>query len=304
MVEWVPDVCVYGNAEAKIFFAEAQGLLAGVAEGGGGVERRGVVEVGDDFVGDVGELAGGGEVGRVDGEEELRLSGFAEWLGAELVGGEASGEHGGHHVEDEGEAGALPVADGERALGGFDGGGVGGEGAYGVEASGNGERRAALAVGGEGSVGELGHRHVENNRMLLAGESDDEGIVADGGGGGSPGREVGEGVRPAEGEEAGLGGKPSVGAAAHPVVGVGESDCSDAVLAGEGDGAVHDGVGVEVAEAAVSVPALDTSEGCGAGGLGVDVDAAVLDHGGEAGEAIEAVGVDAVAGGFGEEAGA
>jgi len=36
----------------------------------------------------------------------------------------------------------------------------------------------------------------------------------------------------------------------------------------------------------------------------VDVDAAVADHGGEAREAIEAVGVHAVACGFGEEAGA
>lgn len=94
----LPDVFVDGNAEAEIFFAETQGLLAGVAEGVGGVERRGVVEVGDDFVGDAGELAGGGEVGGVDGEEELRLAGLAERLGAELVGGEASGEHGGHHV--------------------------------------------------------------------------------------------------------------------------------------------------------------------------------------------------------------
>ena len=71
MVELVPDVFVYGNAEAEIFFAETQGLFAGVAEGVGGVERRGVVEIGDDFVGDVGEFAGGGEVGGVDGEEEL-----------------------------------------------------------------------------------------------------------------------------------------------------------------------------------------------------------------------------------------
>ena len=85
---------------------------------------------------------------------------------------------------------------------------------------------------------------------------------------------------------------------------------ADAVLAGEVDGALHGEVGVEVAGAAVAVPALD-SEGCGAGGwggdefgLGVDVDAAVGDHGGEAREAVEAVGVDAVAGGLGEEAGA
>ena len=63
------------------------------------------------------------------------------------------------------------------------------------------------------------------------------------------------------------------------------------------------GVGVEVADASVAVPALDGAEGGGEGGFGVDVDAAVEDHGFEAGEAVEAVGVDAVAGGFGDEAG-
>ena len=46
------------------------------------------------------------------------------------------------------------------------------------------------------------------------------------------------------------------------------------------------------------------AEGGGEGGFGVDVDAAVEDHGFEAREAVEAVGVDAVAGGLGEEAGA
>jgi hypothetical protein len=87
------------------------------------------------------------------------------------------------------------------------------------------------------------------------------------------------------------------------VVGVAEGYSGDAVLFGEGDGAVDGGVGVEVAEASVAVPAFDTAEGCGEGGFGVDVDAAVEDHGFEAGEAVEAVGVDAVAGGFGDEAG-
>ena len=41
---------------------------------------------------------------------------------------------------------------------------------------------------------------------LGAWDGDDEGVVAEGGGGGSPGGEVGEGVAPADGEEAGFGG--------------------------------------------------------------------------------------------------
>ncbi len=91
-------------------------MFAGVADGHGGVGGRGAAEVVDDGVGDVGEFGGAGDVGGVDGKEELGLAGLAEGIGWELVGGEATGEHGGHHVEDEGEAGALPVADGESSL--------------------------------------------------------------------------------------------------------------------------------------------------------------------------------------------
>ncbi len=65
----------------------------------------------------------------------MREAGFAGRIGGDLVSGEAAGEHGGDHVEDDGEAGALPVADGERSLGCFDGGGVAGEIAFGVEAA-------------------------------------------------------------------------------------------------------------------------------------------------------------------------
>ncbi len=94
------------------------------------------------------------------------------------------------------------------------------------------------------------------------------------------------------------------------MVGEGECNGSDAVLAGEGDGAFHGDVGVERADAEVAVPAFDgdcsaarASSGDEFGG-GVDVYAAVVDGGGEAGEAIEPVGLDAVAGAFGEDAGA
>ena len=133
----MPDFGVDWDAQAEVFFAELEGLFAGVADGFGGVGWGGLVEVVDDGVGDVGEFGCGGYVGWVDGEEELGLAGLAEGIGWELVGGEASGEHGGHHVEDQGQAGAFPVADGEGALGGFDGGGVGGKVAGGVVAAGD-----------------------------------------------------------------------------------------------------------------------------------------------------------------------
>ena len=139
-------------------------------------------------------------------------------------------------------------------------------------------------------------------RARGAGNGEDQRVVAEGRRGRSPGREVGEGVGPADGEEAGVGGEPAVTAAAHPVVGVGEDDAAEAVVVGEGNGAAHCKVSVEIAGAEVAVPAFDGREGRDEAGFGVDVDAAVGDHVGEAGEAIQAVGVYAVASGFGEEA--
>ena len=100
----MPKVGVDGDAEAEILFAELEGLFAGVADGLGGVGGGGAVEVVEDGVGDLGEFGGAGDVGGVDGEEELGLAGLAVGIGGEFVGSQASGEHGGHHVEDEGEA--------------------------------------------------------------------------------------------------------------------------------------------------------------------------------------------------------
>ena len=85
---------------------------------------------------------------------------------------------------------------------------------------------------------------------------------------------------------------------------VAEGDAGDAVLAGEGDGLIHGGLGVEIAGAEAAVPALDGAEAGGADGLGCGIHGAVADGRDEAGKAVDAVGVDAVAGGFREEAGA
>ena len=86
------------------------------------------------------------------------------------------------------------------------------------------------------------------------------------------------------------------------MVRVGEGDAADAVLLCEGDGSLHGGAGVEVADSTMAVPAFDRSEARGLRRFGVDVDAAVADRFGEAREAVEAVGVDAVARCLGEEA--
>ena len=62
-------------------------------------------------------------------------------------------------------------------------------------------------------------------------------------------------------------------------------------------------MGGEIAGASVAVPAFQRAEGGGCGGSGDGVDGVVADHLGEAREAGDAVGVDAVAVGFGDEAG-
>ena len=93
--------------------------------------------------------------GGVEGEEDLRGGGLGGGGAGDLVGGVAEYGDGGDGVEEDGEAGAFPVADGERTLGGFYGGWVGGEMALGVEAAGDGELLVAEAMAFERAVGEL-----------------------------------------------------------------------------------------------------------------------------------------------------
>ena len=64
-----------------------------------------------------------------------------------------------------------------------------------------------------------------------------ERIVAEDGNRRAPRRKIREGVGPANSDGSCIGGLPSVGAAAHPVVGVGERDAADAVVGAEFDGA-------------------------------------------------------------------
>ncbi len=292
--------------------AEAKGLFAGVAGGLPRVGTGGLVEGLDEALGDAVDLGNGAEAGGVDREEELGEAGLSKRVGRDLMGGAAAGEGSGEEVEDQGETGALPEADWEGAKGLLDGPGVGGEIAFSVVTAGDGEGLAPAGIVGELAVGELAHGGVEDDVRAAAGgavrtragDGDDEGVVAKGGDGCAPGGEVTACVGPAYGEQTLVGGLPSVGAAAHPVVRMGEGDGSDAVLAGESDGAGHGVLGVEIADAEVSGPALDAPGRDEQVGGGVDVDAAVAHHGGEAWEAIETVGLDTIAGAFGEDAGA
>jgi hypothetical protein len=156
----VPYFGIDRDAETHVFFTELQGLFARVADGVAGIGWRCLLERVEDGVGDLGELLRIGDGGGVDGEEDLGEAGLAEGVAGNLMGGQTAGEHRGEHIEDEGESRALPIADGQGALGCFDGRGVAGEIARSVEAAVDGERLSVLAVGGEGAVGELRHRHV------------------------------------------------------------------------------------------------------------------------------------------------
>jgi len=147
-LELLPDGGGDGDSEALVFAAEVEGLFAGVADGAGGIDGRGRAQGFEDGCGGAVEFGAVGEVGGIDGEEDLADAGFAGGLAGDFVGGAAAGEHRGEHVQDEREAGAFPIADGEGALGGFDGGGVGREVAGLIVSAGNGELGAAGAIGG------------------------------------------------------------------------------------------------------------------------------------------------------------
>ena len=90
-----------GTPRRRFSSREAEGLFAGVADGFCGIVGGGLAEVGEDRFGDLRELGGVGDGDGIDGEEELGEAGFFQGIGGELVGGEATGEHGGHHVEDQ-----------------------------------------------------------------------------------------------------------------------------------------------------------------------------------------------------------
>ncbi len=131
----------------------------------------------------------------------------------------------------------------------------------------------------------------------------DERVVAEARFGRAPGGQVGQGVGPADADASGVGGLPAVAAAAHPVSGIGEGHGAETVLARERNGAIHRLPGVQIAGAAFAIPAFERAAALDSLRLSLDIDAAGADHADETREAVEAVGVDAIACSFGEETG-
>jgi hypothetical protein len=220
------------------------------------------------------------------------------------MGGKAAGEHRRKHVQHQRKAGALPIADRHCALRRLDSRGVAGEVARSVEAPIDRQQRTASAIGSESPVGKLRHRHIENNmssRRTRTRHSDDQRIVPHGRRSRSPGGHVCQSVAPAHREHSGFGGDPAVGSAAHPVVRARQSNTSDAVLLCQLHRPLRGRERVQVADPAMPIPAFERAQTSSSGGLSVDVDAAILDHRGEARKAVQSMGVDAIASSFGKQ---
>ncbi len=138
---------------------------------------------------------------------------------------------------------------------------------------------------------------------LRAGHGNDQRIIADAWLGSAPRGQIGQGVGPANADKPCLGSLPAVSAAAHPVIGVAETHACHAVLPAQGHGAVHAGLRIQIAGAFAPIPALQSGETAELFGLSLDIDAAIAHHRDEAGKAVDAVRIDAVASGLGEEPG-
>lgn len=217
--------------------------------------------------------------------------------------GEPARDESRRHVEQEREPRPFPVADGERTPRLFDGARVARESPFGVEAAVDGKLLAALAVCGERAVGELRHRHVQNDVTRGARRGDDERVVAEQRSRRAPRRKVRHRVRPAERERARVGRLPAVAPAAHPVVRVPQRDAAQPVPSRKLDCPRHRVVRVQIPRPAPSVPTLKRpAVPFDAGRARARVHRAFADHLNESRKTFEAVRVDAVAVCVGEEA--
>src|SRR5699024_786282 len=154
------------------------------------------------------------------------------------------------------------------------------------------------------AVGILAHGHVQHDGAVLAGDGDAEGVVAHARFLGTPHGHAALGVGPADADKACLGGLPGVGAAAHPVGGVLQRHAADAVLFGQGDGAVHAEGGVQHADAQVAVIVFHSALGAHQFRPGVQIDPAFLHILRKAGYAVQAVALDAFQDALGVDLGA
>ena len=90
----------------------------------------------------------------------------------------------------------------------------------------------ARPIGCQSAVGELRHRHVEDNVSLRRGNRDHQRIVAHSRIRSAPGRKIGQRVGPADSNDAGVSGLPAVTSATHPVIGIRQRHAAHSMFTG------------------------------------------------------------------------
>ena len=241
----------------------------------------------DDGVGDLRGL----ELGRVNGDHDLGQAHFGV-KGTGFGNGVSVGQDGADHIQQDGKAAALPVADGQDPLGALDNGGVGGELTVFVIAAGHRELLSRKAGALQLAVAELGQGAVHHDVLAIgAGDRENNGVIAQAAVQRAPGGHDGPGVGPADADAACVRRLPAIGAAAHPVVVVAQGHHAYAKAPCQLHGPRHGPSGVQGPEAPVPVPALDGAEGGHALRLNSRVDLPVFQILDYPGKAVQPVGV-------------
>src|SRR5258708_25090307 len=136
----------------------------------------------------------------------------------------------------------------------------------------------------------LGPRHGNHER-----------IVADSRISCAPGRNVRHGVGPADSDYSGIRGLPTIGAATHPVIGIGRGNAPYAMLPRKRNGPLHAMMSIQIARAAVSIPALQRSVTEDQFRRCVDIDEALPNPPDEPWKAVQSMRVNAVTAGVGKK---
>ena len=91
----------------------------------------------------------------------------------------------------------------------------------------------------------------------------------------SPGRQIRQRIRPAEGKQPLLGSLPSVSPAAHPVIRVSQRDSTDPMLLRKSNRPLHASQRIQISNTSMSIPPLQPTEPRNLRGLRCDIDRAV-----------------------------
>src|SRR5258708_27800890 len=117
----------------------------------------------------------------------------------------------------------------------------------------------------------------------------------------APGRKVRDGVGRADSDHSGIRGLPTIGAATHPVIGICQGNAPYAMLPRKRNGPLHAMMSIQIARAAVSIPALQRSVTEDQFRRCVDIDEALPNPPDEPWKAVESMRINAVTAGVGKK---